>query len=410
MAKEIEKLTQEDVATLTKPGFHGDGLGLYLQVSVWGTKSWVLRYTRHQKAHTMGLGPAHTISLLEARKRARKARQQLLDGVDPIQAKRQAVQDAKAKQARMMTFEQCAKAYISAHKAGWKNAKHADQWTNTLETYAYPIIGKVDVAAVDTTMVLKVLEPVWSEKNETASRVRGRMESILDWATVRKHRHGDNPARWRGHLDKLLPKPTKVQKVEHHAALPYKRMGEFMDELHKRQGMTALALEFVILTACRTSEVINAPWTEIDLEASVWTIPPERMKAEKEHRVPLSIRAVEILNELKTLGGKYVFPGPKPDKPMSNMAMLQLLKRMGRDDLTVHGFRSTFRDWAAEQTAYPAEVAEMALAHTVGNKVEAAYRRGDLFMKRVRIMQDWGRYCATPSAKTGEVAPIRGAA
>lgn len=409
MAKQIEKLTQDDVANLTKPGFHGDGLGLYLQVSVWGTKSWVLRYTRHQKAHTLGLGPAHTIGLMEARRRARKARQQLLDGVDPIAAKREAAAAAKLKLARMMTFKQCAEAYIKAHRAGWKNPKHADQWGATLETYAYPILGKLDVASIDAALVMKVLEPIWTEKNETATRVRGRIENILDWAGARKYRQGENPARWRGHLDKLLPKPTKVQKVAHHAALPYREIGAFMADLRQRQGMSALAMEFTVLTCARTGETIGATWAEIDFDNRIWTIAPERMKAEREHRVPLVDRAMEILEELRQLGGEFVFPGPKPTKPMSNMAMLQLLKRMERPNLTVHGFRSTFRDWAAEQTNFPSELAEMALAHTVGNKVEAAYRRGDMFEKRRKMAEAWAKYCATLPAQ-GEVVPIRGVA
>lgn len=409
MAKSVEKLTAEFVNEVTKPGFHGDGLGLYLQVSVWGTKSWVLRYTRHQKAHTLGLGPAHTISLMEARKRARKARQQLLDGIDPIAAKREAAAAAKLERARMMTFRDCAEAYIKAHRAGWKNEKHADQWAATLETYAYPIVGKLDVASIDTALVMKVLEPIWTEKNETASRVRGRIESVLDWATARKYRQGENPARWRGHLDKLLPKPTKVQKVEHHAALPYREIGAFMADLRQRQGMSVLALEFSILTCARTSETIGATWAEIDLANRVWIVPATRMKAEKEHRVPLVDRAIEILQELQPLGGTYVFPGPKPEKPLSNMGMLQLLKRMERPDLTVHGFRSTFRDWAAEQTNFPSELAEMALAHTVSNRVEAAYRRGDMFEKRRKLAEAWAKYCATLPAQ-GEVVPIRGAA
>ncbi len=409
MAKQVEKLTADFVVEASKPGFYGDGLGLYLQVSVWGTKSWVLRYTRHQKAHTLGLGPTHTISLLEARKRARKARQQLQDGVDPIAAKREAAAAEKLKTARMMTFQQCAEAYIKAHKAGWKNPKHADQWGATLETYAYPVIGKLDVASVDTALVMKLLEPIWTEKNETASRVRGRIENVLDWAGARGYRQGDNPARWRGLLDKLLPKPTKVQKVSHHAALPYQQIGAFVADLRRRQGLSALCMEFTILTCARTGEAIGARWSEIDLENAVWMVPPERMKAEKEHRVPLTARALEILRELKPLNGEFVFPGPKPEKPMSNMGMLQLLKRMDRPDLTVHGFRSTFRDWAAEQTNFPSEMAEMALAHTVNNKVEAAYRRGDMFEKRRKMAEAWAKYCATLPAQ-GEVVPIRGAA
>ncbi len=405
MAKQINKLTPEFVATADKPGMYPDGLGLYLQVSVWNTKSWLFRYQRFNKLRSLGLGACHTITLLEARKRARQARQQLLDGQDPIDSKHEKRQQEQADQARMMTFDQCATAYIDAKKVGWKNAKHAEQWTNTVSTYASPIIGKLPVAEVDTDLVMKVLLPIWSTKTETATRLRSRIESILGWATVSKYRTGENPARWRDHLDNLLAKRSKVKKVVHHPALPYAEMGGFMVDLGKQKGMAALALEYTILTATRTGEVIGARWDEIDLAGKTWTIPPERMKAEKEHRVPLCNRAIEILEELQPLGGEFVFPGLKPGKPLSNMAMLSLLKRMERGDLTVHGFRSTFRDWASEQTAYPHEMAEMALAHAVSNKTEAAYRRGDLFKKRIRMMNDWQKHCETVASKA-DVTPI----
>jgi integrase len=399
MAKQIEKLTPEFVAAVDKPGMYPDGLGLYLQVSKWNTKSWLFRYSRNYKLRSLGLGATHTITLLEARKRARQARQQLLGGIDPIDSKHENRQKEQAAQARMMTFDQCAAAYIDAKRHGWKNAKHAEQWTSTITTYASPVIGKMPVAAVDTALVMKVLQPIWTTKTETATRLRSRIESILGWATVSKYRTGENPARWRGHLDNLLAKRSKVKKVAHHPALPYAEMGAFVRELRKQDGMGATALEFTILTAARTGEVIGARWDEFDLPSKTWTIPPERMKAEKEHLVPLCDRAIEILKELQPLGGEFVFPGLKPGKPLSNMAMLALLKRMDRGDLTVHGFRSTFRDWAAEQTAYPHEMAEMALAHAVGNKTEAAYRRGNLFKKRILMMQDWQKYCDTIASK-----------
>lgn len=399
MAKQIEKLTPELVATKDKPGMYPDGLGLYLQVSVWNTKSWLFRYQRFNKLRSLGLGPCHTVTLSEARKRAKQARLMLLDGVDPIDAKHASRDQQRLESARVMTFDQCATAYIDAKKHGWKNAKHSEQWTNTINTYASPIIGNLPVAEVDTALVMKVLQPIWTTKTETATRLRSRIESILGWATVSKYRTGDNPARWRGHLDNLLAKRSKVKKVEHHPALPYAEMGAFMCDLRKQDGMGAKALEFTILTAARTGEVIGARWDEFDLPSKTWTIPPERMKAEKEHLVPLCARAIEILEELQPLGGEFVFPGLKPEKPLSNMAMLSLLKRMERGDLTVHGFRSTFRDWAAEQTAYPHEMAEMALAHTVGNKTEAAYRRGTLFQKRIRMMQDWQKHCDTIASK-----------
>jgi integrase len=298
-----------------------------------------------------------------------------------------------------MTYKDCAERYIEAHRAGWKNAKHAAQWGATLDSYVYPIMGKLPVDSVDTGLVMRALEPIWTEKPETASRVRGRIESILDWATVRGHRQGDNPARWRGHLDNLLPARAKVRRVEHHAALPYGDMGAFMAELRQQPGLAARALEFAILTAARTGEVIGATWAEIDLEARVWTIPASRMKAGREHRMPLSEAAMAILNGLPK-GGDQPFR-------MSNMAMLKLLQRMGRKDVTTHGFRSTFSDWCAERTNYPSEVREMALAHTVGDKVEAAYRRGDLFEKRRQLAEAWAKFCATPRPGGGAVVPMR---
>lgn len=394
MAKQIEKLTPEFVKETDQPGMYPDGLGLYLQVSKWNTKSWLFRYNRHYKLRSLGLGPCHTVTLQEARKRANQARIMLLDGIDPIDAKHASQAHEKAARAKVMTFKQCAEAFIEANKAGWKNPKHIEQWHSTLDAYVYPQFGDQPVAAVDNAMVLKVLQPIWSTKPETASRVRGRIENVLAWATAGRFREGENPARWKGNLDMMLPRHSKVKTVVHHAALPYAQMGDFITALQAQGGVGALALEFTILTAARTNEVIGARWDEIDLAEKIWIVPPSRMKAKKEHRVPLSARAIKILKELQKLGGEYVFPGLKPDKPLSNMAMLRLLQRMNRTDLTVHGFRSTFRDWAAETTNYPHEVAEMALAHTVSDETERAYRRGDLFQKRVAIMRDWGKFCA----------------
>ena len=394
MARAIHRLDSDAVDSLARPGRYADGAGLYLQVGPTGSKSWLLRFMRDGKAREMGLGAVHTVGLLEARKRAKKARLRLLDGVDPIQERVAAKTADRLTEARTITFAQCAAAYIKAHRKGWRNAKHAEQWENTLETYCDPTFGALPVQAVDTSLVIKVLEPIWSEKTETASRLRGRIEKILDWARVRGYRDGENPARWRGHLDKLLPKRRDVQKVEHFAALPYAEIGPFMTALRLQEGNAARALELVILTAARTSEVINAHWSEIDLDAKVWTIPAERMKAKREHRVPLSDAAVKLLKAmLERSEGEYVFAGGKPDKPLSSMAMLALLERMGRDDLTVHGFRSTFRDWAAESTNHPREVAEAALAHVISDKTEAAYRRGDLFEKRRKLMQQWAQHC-----------------
>jgi integrase len=294
-------------------------------------------------------------------------------------AARQTTQLAAAK---AVTFKECARRYIAAHQPGWQNPKHAAQWGSTLEAYVYPVFGDFPIQGVDVGLVLKALEPVWTTKPETASRVRGRIERIFDWATARGYRQGENPARWRGHLENLLPKKTKIRRVKHHAALPYPEIGAFISQLRRHGGIASSALEFAILTAARTNEVVGARWSEIDLPERLWTIPAERMKVGKEHRVPLSDAAVAIVKQMQTVrSSDFVFPGGSIRRPISNMAMLMVLRRMGRSDLTTHGFRSSFRDWVAERTGFPAEVAEMALAHAVGDKVEAAYRRGDLYQK-----------------------------
>jgi integrase len=330
-----------------------------------------------------------------------------IDGIDPIEARSAERSDRKLEAARAMTFDACAAAYIDAHKSAWHNAEHRDQWRNTLNSYASPIFGSQPVQAVDVGLVMKAVEPVWNTKPETASRLRGRIEAVLDWATVRGYRKGENPARWRGHLDKLLPARGKVRKVEHHPALPYLQLPVFISDLRAQEGVAAQALEFLILTAARTGEVIGARWDEVDLSDRVWVVPAARMKARREHRVPLAAEAVSILEHLQQAReSDFVFPGGKKAQPLSNMAMLALLRRMGRGDLTAHGFRSSFRDWAAERTSFPREVAEMALAHSVGDKVEAAYRRGDLFAKRRQLTEAWARFCRATQAPA-KVVPIR---
>lgn len=410
MARQVDRLKPLNVERLKEPGYYPDGGGLYLQISPSLSKSWIFRFTLSGRAREMGLGPYPTIGLAEARGKANDCRRQLLDGIDPIESRNAERQARKLAAASMMTFDECAKAYISSHRAGWKNAKHADQWENTLRDYVSPVFGSVPVGSVDTGLVMRALERdnLWTVKAETASRLRGRIENILSWATVRGYRSGDNPARWKGHLEELLPHKSKVARTEHHPALPYSEIGGFFVTLREQEGIAAKALEFTTLTAARTGEVIGAQWGEIDFAEKVWTVPAERMKAKKEHRVPLCARALSILDELRQVSvGDFVFPGRSEGTALSNMAMLQLLRRMGRDDLTVHGFRSTFRDWAAERTNYPREVAEMALANAVSDKVEAAYRRGDLFDKRRRMMEEWQRFCDSPSqAPSGEVVKI----
>lgn len=361
------------------------------------------------KPRKMGLGPLHTVTLADARQRATEARRKVLDGIDPIDARDAERSKAKIEAAKAMTFLQCADKYIAAHRAGWHNKKHAAQWDSTFRDTkrgskrfpaATAAINDLPVAAIDTGLVLKVIEPIWHTKPDTAGRVRGRIEAVLNWAKTRDYRTGDNPARWRGHLDNVLPRRSKIRAVQHHKALPYVEIPDFMAALRKQEFISARALELTILTAVRTSEAIDAEWGEFDLTVKIWTIPGVRMKSKAAHRVPLSPRALEILSALPR-EGKFVFPGAKAGKPLSNMAMLELLRGMKGDNLTVHGFRSTFRDWAADCTTYANHVVEMALAHAVKDKVEAAYRRGDLFEKRARLMGDWAAYCAMPAA-TGD--------
>jgi integrase len=401
-ARVIGKLTTLSVRQQHRRGLFGDGGGLFLQVSERGAKSWIFRFKKDGRLRVMGLGPVHTVSLAEAREAARLCRKARLGGIDPIDARRARRFEEWIEAARAMSFAECAAAYIAAHRAGWRNPKHAAQWPSTLAAYVYPIFGGLPVQAIDTGLVVKAIEPIWTTKPETASRVRGRIESVLDWAAARGYRQGENPARWRGHLENLLPKKSKVRRVEHHAALPYVEISAFMGELRGQEGIGARALAFTILTAARTGEVIGATWAEIDVAARLWTIPAERMKAGKEHRVPLTGAAIAILGQMDQ-GRDKVFP-------ISNMAMAMLLRRMGRGDLTVHGFRSSFSDWCAERTAFPSEVREMALAHTVADKVEAAYRRGDLFEKRRALAEAWAKFCDTPAAGAGEVVPIRATA
>jgi integrase len=394
MARAIGKLTALAVDKAKRRGYYGDGGGLFLQVSASGSKSWVFRFKDAGKLREMGLGANHTIGLAEAREKARECRRLRLDGIDPIEARKIARAEARLAAATATTFKDCAERYIASHGAGWRSRTHATQWPSTFGRYVYPVFGSLPVQGVDVGLVLKVLEPIWTAKPETASRVRGRIESVLDWATARGYRQGDNPARWRGHLENLLPTKSKVRRVKHHAALPYAEIGDFIAQLKPQEGVAARALEFTILTAARTGEVIGATWSEMNVADRLWTTAAERMKSGKEHRVPLSDAALAILEQMLAIRqGDFVFPGGKARQPMSNMAMMMTMRRMGRGDLTVHGFRSSFRDWAAERTDFPGEVAEMALAHAVSSKVEAAYRRGDLFQKRRQLMDAWSRFC-----------------
>jgi integrase len=407
VAKLIERLNPLQASKLTKPGYYCDGAGLYLQIAKGGSKSWVLRYTVAGKAREMGLGSFVIFSLAEARNRAIAERKKLADGVDPIEAKRGSLLEQRLAAAKVITFDKAAEGFIEANESGWRSAKHGEQWRNTLATYASPVIGDLPVSTITTALVMKILQPIWSTKTETATRVRGRIEKVLDWAKVQGYRSGDNPAAWKGNLAEALPKPSKVADAGHHAALPWADMGQFMVTLRAMPGAGSMAMQLIILTATRTSEVIEAKWSEFDLGTGLWVIPKERMKGFREHRVPLSKQAQAVLAQVKwdNKTSEFVFPSTKPDKAISNMTCLAVLKRMGRSDLTVHGFRSTFRDWAAESTAYPRDVCEMALAHAIEDKSEAAYRRGDLLEKRTRLMSEWATFCDTIGGD-GDVVPI----
>ena len=396
-----------------KPGRHADGGGLHLLVKETGARSWVFRFMLRGKSRDLGLGPAGAggVSLSAARDLAAALRLKVKAGTDPLQERHeqatQAVAAAQEAHVAGVTFRAVAEAYIAANEASWRNDKHRQQWRNTLASYVYPVMGELPVAKIGTSHVLTILEPIWREKPETASRIRGRIETVLDAAKARGYREGENPARWRGHIGQLLPARARLTRG-HHKALPYETLPAFAAELRNRTATAALALEFVILTATRTTEVLGATWAEVDTDRAIWTIPGSRMKAGREHRIPLSARAIEILSETKAMGKVSLFPADKGGK-LSGMAMTMLLRRM-KQDCTVHGFRSSFRDWAAESTGYAHEVCEMALAHAIGNKAEAAYRRGDMFEKRRRLMADWAAYCVSDGAAGASITPIRGAA
>lgn len=406
MPKQTKELGALEVRRITEPGRHPVGTvpGLMLLVRNNGVKGWVLRAVIRGKRADIGLGGYPAVTLADAVKAAREMREGIAKGEDPRAEKR-------AAKAALMTFSKAAGEYIKLHRAGWKNAKHAQQWVNTLETYVYPTIGNVPVKDVDTPQVLAILQPHWNTKNETMVRVRNRIELVLSWAMASGHRErGLNPAAWRGHLDHALPKPSRVNNRKHHAALPWQDVPSFMQKLALVEGMSARCLEFTILTACRSGESRGATWAEFDLDGKVWNIPAERMKAGRPHRVPLSDRVVKLLGMLPRVEGEpLVFVGAKEKTPLSDMSLTMLLRRHA-GGVTAHGFRSTFRDWAAETTNYPNEVCEMALAHAVGDAVEAAYRRGDLFAKRAALMEDWATYASKPATSEANVVPLRNAA
>lgn len=399
MPRRAKELSALAVKHLTVPGLHfvGGVPGLALQVLPTGGRSWVLRATVAGKRRDMGLGGFPDVKLAEARETADVARRQIRNNVDPIKARAEGRAALRIDAGKNMTFRVAALAFIAANEASWRNAKHCQQWRNSLEAYAYPVVGRLNIRDIELPHVLKILEPVWHQKTETATRVRGRIEQVLDWGTVRGYREGLNPARWRGHLDKILAKPTKLTRVKHHAALPWAEIGGFMADLRAAEGMGARALEFAILTACRSGEVRGATWDEIDLDAGEWNIPEGRMKAAKAHRVPLSDAALTLLKTLpRMIGTNLVFSAPRGGQ-LSDMTLTAVLRRM-KIAVVPHGFRSTFREWAGENTEYPREVIEHALAHQLADKAEAAYQRGSLFPKRINLMQDWANICSRPCA------------
>lgn len=440
MAQLIGRLSAIKISNLKEPGYYADGGNLYFRIArphkdvlgkdpdAIGARGWVFRFTVASRTRDMGLGAFPEISLAAARELAGKCRKLVTEGIDPIEQRRAAIEQRRADRAaqrvaaaKSKNFEDCARECIADREAAWRNAKHRMQWSSSLKRYANPTLGKLPAAEIDDGLVLRVLKPIWQTKPETASRVRGRIESVLDWARVHGYRKGENPARWKGHLDQILPPRSRVRRVRHHPALPFAELPDFMVDLRAQEGVAARALEFTILTVARTNETIGAPRTEINATQKTWIVPADRMKAEKDHRVPLTARALSIVQDVQSDASSFLFPAAKGGS-LSNMAMAEVIRRMNANrkkqglppyvdplqnnrPVVPHGFRSTFRDWAEERTNYPTHVVEMALAHTVDDKVEAAYRRGDLFEKRRRLMAAWAEYSA--SAPAGEVVLLR---
>ncbi len=406
MARVDKKLTVVGARNQKEPGRYNDGGGLYLLVKPGGGKYWMFRFRDRvtSKHRDKGLGSCADVTLADARDKAAECRSSLRSGIDPIDATKQARDDARVAKAKEMTFGACATLLIEAKKAGWRNAKHAAQWTSTIDTYCADL-KPLPVARIDTDLVSKALDPIWTTKTETATRVRQRIEAVLDWAAARKYRSGDNPARWKGHLQSLLAPPAKLKNVQHRPALPYEGIAEFVAHLGTSSGLASKALTLQILTGTRPNEAIAARWSEFDFTKNIWTIPHDRMKANQEHKVPLAPQVVTLLKAIPRADGDFVFPG-KPDRHMTTAATLKLLQSL-HPEKTCHGFRSTFRDWAADCTSYPRDVAEAALAHAIKDKTEAAYRRTTMMEKRTNLMKDWATFCHTPMQHSATVTPIR---
>ena len=407
MPKRARELSPIEVKRLTRPGLHAVGgvSGLFLRVKETGARSWILRVKVGNRRRDIGLGAFPEVSLADARSKARDMREQIRSGIDPVAAKNAARDALMAAQARELTFEQAARRCHAAKESEFRNAKHRKDWISALERHAFPVIGERHVAEIDLPDVLRVVEPIWTTKTETATRVRQRIESVLTWATVSGYRSGENPARWDGNLREVLPNPSKIRKVKHHQAIPWQKVPDFVQKLRDREGTAARALEFAILTAARSSEVRLATWSEIDLQARTWTVPGDRIKAGKAHTVPLSDRAVEILESMERRSDSpYLFPAVRGG-PQSDAALSALLKRM-KVDAVPHGFRSSFKDWARNRTAYPDEVSELALAHVNSDATRAAYARDELLPQRTRLMAEWAKFCETVEA-AGDVVAIR---
>jgi integrase len=407
MVRTLNRLSTFKVEKAKQPGMYADGGGLYLRVAEGGSKQWIFRYITNGRLRDMGIGPCHTLTLAEARQRATEARKLRLDGIDPIAHKHQQRAAAVAAAVGLKTFRECAEGFIRDNEKKWSSVKHRDQWKKTLEDYVYPTLGNLPVASIDTPLVLKVIKPLWERVPETASRVRGRIEQVLGWATVHHYRSGDNPARWQGLLEHALPSRRDVAKVKHHAALPYARAPAFVKKVRLDARIGARCLEFIALTVTRVSEANVARWDEIDFTNQVWIVPAERMKGRKEHRIPLSTAALGVLEAMRAVRhSDYIFPGAREGRAVGANTVLRIAKEAAGVDITTHGLRSTFRDWAAERTAFAREVAEMALAHAIPDAVEAAYRRGDLFEKRQKLMAAWAAYCGNVETDAGKVVAL----
>jgi integrase len=404
MARTLNRLSAVKVEKAKDPGMYCDGGGLYLRIAEGGSKQWIYRYVTNGRPRDMGIGPVRVLTLAEAREKAREASKLRLEGNDPIAAKHAQRAAAAVAAASAMTFRQCAEGFIKDNEASWTNHKHRLEWERSLARYTFPVLGNLPVAAIDTPLVLKVIKPLWERVPETASRVRGRIENVLGWATVHHYRSGDNPARWQGHLEHALP---TVVKGAHHAAMRYAEVPAFMAKLRQDTSIPARCLEFIVLTAARLGEAQKATWDEIDLDNRLWTVPASRMKGGKEHRVPLPAAAIAVLEDMQTIRhSDYVFPGAYHGKAIGKNMPLRVLNGLAGNGETVHGFRSSFRDWAAERTSFPREVAEMALAHAIPDAVEAAYRRGDLFDKRRKLMAAWAAHCDKIEADAGKVVAL----